>query len=138
MYPEGSPPLLHAGTDGSTPFRLNLHVGDVGHTLMLGPTGAGKSTALALIAAQFRRYAGATVFAFDKGNSLEALTRAVGGRHYNIAGDADDSDLCFSPLAQREFRSEAFPRSRPLPVYGRAERKSPRRGRKERSDWRTA
>jgi len=106
MYPEGSPSLLHAGTDGSTPFRLNLHVGDVGHTLMLGPTGAGKSTALALIAAQFRRYEGATVFAFDKGNSLEALTRAVGGRHYNIAGDADDSDLCFSPLAQLDRPGE--------------------------------
>ena len=25
------PPLLHAATRGSTPFRLNLHVGDVGH-----------------------------------------------------------------------------------------------------------
>jgi len=106
MYPKGSPPLLHAGTDGSTPFRLNLHVGDLGHTLMLGPTGAGKSTALALIAAQFRRYAGATVFAFDKGNSLEALTRAVGGQHYNIAGDADESDLCFSPLAQLDRPGE--------------------------------
>ena len=106
MYPEGSPPLLQAATDGSTPFRLNLHVGDVGHTLMLGPTGAGKSTALALIAAQFRRYAGATVFAFDKGNSLETLTRAVGGRHYNIAGDADESDLCFSPLAQLDRPGE--------------------------------
>jgi len=106
MYPDGSPPLLHAGTDGSTPFRLNLHVGDLGHTLMLGPTGAGKSTALALIAAQFRRYAGATVFAFDKGNSLETLTRAVGGQHYNIAGDADESDLCFSPLARLDQPGE--------------------------------
>ena len=37
------PPLLHAATRGSTPFRLNLHVGDVGHTLIVGPTGAGKS-----------------------------------------------------------------------------------------------
>ena len=42
---------------GSTPFRLNLHVDDVGHTLIFGPTGSGKSTLLALIAAQFRRYA---------------------------------------------------------------------------------
>lgn len=99
FYPNGSPPLLHAATDGSTPFRLNLHIDDLGHTLMLGPTGAGKSTALALIAAQFRRYKEATVFAFDKGNSLEPLTRAISGQHYNVAGDADESELCFAPLS---------------------------------------
>jgi type IV secretion system protein VirB4 len=99
FYPNGSPALLHAATDGSTPFRLNLHIGDLGHTLMLGPTGSGKSTALALIAAQFRRYKGATVFAFDKGNSMEPLTRAIGGQHYNVAGDSDESELCFAPLA---------------------------------------
>lgn len=99
FYPASSPPLMHAATDGSTPFRLNLHVGDLGHTLMLGPTGSGKSTALALIAAQFRRYKDATVFAFDKGNSLEPLTRAIGGQHFNVAGDADESELCFAPLS---------------------------------------
>ena len=52
----GGPPLLFAKTEGATPFRLSLHVGDVGHTLMVGPTGAGKSVLLALIALQFRRY----------------------------------------------------------------------------------
>ena len=43
-------------TEGSTPFRFSLHVGDVGHTLIVGPTGAGKSVLLALMALQFRRY----------------------------------------------------------------------------------
>jgi type IV secretion system protein VirB4 len=50
------PPLLFAKTEGATPFRLSLHVGDVGHTLVIGPTGAGKSVLLALMALQFRRY----------------------------------------------------------------------------------
>ena len=45
-----------AQTEGSTPFRFSLHVGDVGHTLIVGPTGAGKSVLLALMAMQFRRY----------------------------------------------------------------------------------
>src|SRR5262249_31875139 len=53
----GAPPLLVAKTEGSTPFRFSLHVGDVGHTLIIGPTGAGKSVLLALMALQFRRYA---------------------------------------------------------------------------------
>lgn len=50
------PPLLIAETGGSTPFRLSLHQGDVGHSIVVGPTGAGKSVLLSLIAMQFRRY----------------------------------------------------------------------------------
>ncbi len=46
-----APPLILARTDGSTPFRLDLFVGDVGHTLVVGPTGAGKS--VLLVAARF-------------------------------------------------------------------------------------
>ena len=98
FYPDNSPPLLYAATDGSMPFRLNLHVGDLGHTLMFGPTGAGESTALALLATQFRRYPDATVFAFDKGRSLQPLTLAVGGQHFNVAGD-EHTEWCFAPLA---------------------------------------
>ena len=52
----GAPPLFFARTEGATPFRFSLHVGDVGHTLVVGPTGAGKSVLLALMALQFRRY----------------------------------------------------------------------------------
>ena len=60
-----APPLFLAKTEGSTPFRFTLHVGDVGHTLVVGPTGAGKSVLLALMALQFRRYPESQIFAFD-------------------------------------------------------------------------
>lgn len=99
-YPPGSPALLQAATAGGTPFRLNLHDGDLGHALMFGPSGAGKSTALALIAAQFLRYEGATVAAFDKGFSMEPITRAVGGGHYAVGAAEQDGGLCFAPLAR--------------------------------------
>ena len=96
FYPDGSPPLMQVAS-GSSPFRLNLHSGDVGHTLIFGPTGSGKSTLLALIAAQFRRYSRAQLFAFDKGKSMYPLTVAVGGDHYDVgAGEA----LTFCPLSQ--------------------------------------
>ncbi|MBB5538719.1 conjugal transfer protein TrbE [Rhizobium giardinii] len=102
FYPSGSPPLMQVAS-GSTPFRLNLHVDDVGHTLIFGPTGSGKSTLLALIAAQFRRYRDAQLFAFDKGRSMLPLTSAVGGDHYEIGGDASGEGegrrLAFCPLA---------------------------------------
>ena len=73
------PPLLYAATRGSTPFRLNLHVGDVGHTVIVGPTGAGKSVLLALMALQFRRYDQSQVFIFDKGRSTRAAAVVMGG-----------------------------------------------------------
>ena len=57
LFPPDSPPLLWARTDGSTPFRLCLHEGDVGHTLIVGATGAGKSVLVGLLLAQWRRYA---------------------------------------------------------------------------------
>lgn len=69
FYPAGSPPLMQAAS-GSTLFNFNLHVDDVGHSLIFGPTESGNSTLLARIAAQFRRYKGAQIFAFDKGMSL--------------------------------------------------------------------
>ncbi|MEQ9637849.1 MAG: conjugal transfer protein TrbE [Devosia marina] len=95
FYPEGSPPLMQVAS-GSTPFRLNLHSGDVGHTLIFGPTGSGKSTLLALIAAQFRRYQAAQLFAFDKGRSMLPLTLAVGGDHYDVG---EGEGLTFCPLS---------------------------------------
>jgi type IV secretion/conjugal transfer VirB4 family ATPase len=98
FYPPNAPPLMQVAS-GSSPFRLNLHVDDVGHTLIFGPTGSGKSTLLALIAAQFRRYEHAQIFAFDKGKSLYPLTRAAGGDHYEI-GAGEGTALAFCPLTE--------------------------------------
>lgn len=89
------PPLLYAETSGSTPFRLSTHVGDVGHQLIVGPTGAGKSVLLALLALQFRRYRGAQVYIFDKGLSSRAAVLAMGGEHHAL-GESDA--LAFQPL----------------------------------------
>ncbi len=92
----GGPPLLLAETGGSTPFRLSTHVGDVGHMMIAGPTGAGKSVLLALIALQFRRYADAQLYFFDKGNSARAAVLAMGGRHHALG--EGDTPLAFQPL----------------------------------------
>jgi type IV secretion system protein VirB4 len=97
-----APPLFFAKTDGSTPFRFSLHVGDVGHTLVVGPTGAGKSVLLALMALQFRRYPQAQVFAFDFGGSIRAAALAMGGDWHDLGGAlAEDSrePVTLQPLA---------------------------------------
>src|SRR3989449_8223040 len=105
LSPPQSPPLLWAATDGSTPFRVHLHDSDVGHTLVLGKTGSGKSVLLALLAAQFRRYPRAQVFAFDVGYSLWALAHAAGARHYDLAAGRGDA-LSFQPLARIDDPAE--------------------------------
>ena len=81
-----APALFQARTQGATPFRFALHVGDVGHTLVVGPTGSGKSVLLAFMALQFRRYEGAQLFAFDHGGSIRAATLGVGGEWHDLGG----------------------------------------------------
>jgi type IV secretion system protein VirB4 len=102
LMPPNSPPLVQAATSGGTPFRLNLHFQDVGHSLLVGPTGAGKSVAIALFSSQWFRYPNAQVFAFDKGHSLYALCKAAGGRFYDIG----ESGLAFQPLRDIEDPAE--------------------------------
>jgi type IV secretion system protein VirB4 len=106
--PEGNmhlraPALMMTQTRGSTPFRLDLHVGDVGHTLVVGPTGAGKSVLLALLALQFRRFIGAQVAIFDKGRSTRAAALAMQGRAVDLALDGD---VAFQPLAAIDTSGE--------------------------------
>ncbi|NOT13727.1 MAG: VirB4 family type IV secretion/conjugal transfer ATPase [Methylococcaceae bacterium] len=111
MYPPLAPALMHCVTQGSTTFRLNLHVNDLAHSVVFGRTGSGKSTFLALIAAQLRRYPNMTLYAFDKGLSLYPLTAAirastqgVSGQHFTVAGD--DDKLAFCPLQFLDTRAD--------------------------------
>ncbi len=104
-----APPLFYARTEGSTPFRFALHVGDVGHTLIVGPTGAGKSVLLALMALQFRRYDRAQIFAFDFGGSIRAAALACGGDWHDLgtslAGDGAGA-VMLQPLARIDEPAE--------------------------------
>ncbi|MER8729932.1 conjugal transfer protein TrbE [Mesorhizobium sp. M1227] len=94
----GAPPLFFARTEGATPFRFSLHVGDVGHTLVIGPTGAGKSVLLAMIALQFRRYEHSQVFAFDFGGSIRAAMLAMHGDWHDLGRNAGTGQGADDPL----------------------------------------
>lgn len=100
-----APPLFYARTEGATPFRFSLHVGDVGHTMIVGPTGAGKSVLLAMMALQFRRYLHSQVFAFDFGGSIRAATLAMNGDWQDLGGSLSDETssvytVSLQPLAR--------------------------------------
>jgi type IV secretion system protein TrbE len=98
-----APPLMIAETSGATPFRLALHVGDVGHTMIVGPTGSGKSALLSFMALQWLRYPNTKVIFFDKGRSARAVTHAAGGRWHALGpGGA----FALQPLARIDETAE--------------------------------
>ncbi|MDR5791725.1 transporter [Caballeronia sp. LP003] len=98
------PPLFYAASVGSTPFRACLHVGDVGHTLVIGPTGSGKSVLLGFMMAQWFRYPRARVFCFDVGYSAFVLSQALGGNHYDVREQTQSLACC--PLARVDKLNE--------------------------------
>jgi type IV secretion system protein VirB4 len=66
-----------------TPYYMNLHAGDVAHTLILGMPGSGKSFLAVFLLQSVQKYQ-PLVFIFDLGGSYEALTRAFGGTYLNV------------------------------------------------------
>ncbi len=79
------PALLVTGTRGNRPFMLNLHVGDVGHTAILGPTGKGKTTLNALLMASHRKYPGSRIIVLDKDYSNRIPIKALGGDYFDLS-----------------------------------------------------
>jgi type IV secretion/conjugal transfer VirB4 family ATPase len=97
-------PHVTCSADG-TPFRLSTNVGSVGHTLIIGATETGKSTALGLLEMQWLKYPGARVVVIDKDRSARAATLANGGIYYE-PGDSDVDNSAWQPLAKIDKRPE--------------------------------
>jgi type IV secretion system protein TrbE len=96
-------PHILCRTSGATPFRLNLNVSDVGHTLIVGRTGGGKSTLLNVLALQWLKYPRARVLLFDKDRSARASTLAIGGTMLEPGNPLAPGSL--QPLGDLEVRS---------------------------------
>lgn len=72
-------------TDSNTPFYFNFHEGSLGHTLVLGPSGSGKSIGMNFLISQFRKYGdAASVWIFDKDYSCRIPTLLQDGEHIDL------------------------------------------------------
>jgi type IV secretion system protein VirB4 len=81
-------------TTSGTPFYFNFHVRDVGHTLIIGPTGAGKTVLMNFLCAQAQKFR-PRMFFFDKDRGAEIFIKAIGGIYTAI----DPGKKCnFNPL----------------------------------------
>ena len=67
-------------TEHQTPYHFNLHVDDVGHTLVLGATGSGKSFLLNFLVMHAQKYDPLTVI-FDLGHSYRKLATLLDGSY---------------------------------------------------------
>ncbi|HEY1743753.1 MAG TPA: type IV secretion system DNA-binding domain-containing protein, partial [Granulicella sp.] len=76
-------------TDNSTPYFLNLHNGEVAHTLILGMTGSGKSYLCSFLLQNAQKYAPLT-FIFDIGGSFQSVTSIFDGSYLNVGQDTRD------------------------------------------------
>ena len=100
-YPLGKASNNHWGeyvtvldTTSGTPFYFNFHVRDVGHTLIIGPTGAGKTVLMNFLCAQAQKFK-PRMFFFDKDRGAEIFIRALNGVYTII----DPGGQCnFNPL----------------------------------------
>ncbi len=86
-YPSGKRKKNHWGdavtvlnTVSGTPYFFSFHVRDVGHTMIIGPTGAGKTVLLNFLCAQAQKF-NPRLFFFDKDRGAEIFVRAVRGRY---------------------------------------------------------
>jgi type IV secretion system protein VirB4 len=95
-------------TTSGTPYFFNYHARDVGHTTIIGPTGAGKTVLMNFLAAQTMKF-NCRMFLFDKDRGAEIFVRAVEGNYANIE---PGEDCYFNPLqlddtmSNRAFISE--------------------------------
>jgi len=76
-------------TDNDTPYYLNLHCGEVGHTLILGMTGSGKTFLSVFLVQNAQKYRPQT-YIFDIGGSYESVTRIFGGTYLNVGRESRD------------------------------------------------
>jgi type IV secretion system protein VirB4 len=100
-YPTGRISRNHWGdavtvfdTTSGTPYFFNFHQRDVGHTTVIGPTGAGKTVLMNFLCAQAQKFR-CRLFFFDKDRGAEIFIRALNGV-YNMI---EPGERCqFNPL----------------------------------------
>lgn len=89
-YPAGKAVDNHWGpavtvfhTAALTPYFFNFHNGNVGHTSVIGPYGAGKTVLLNFLLSESRKF-NTKLFFFDYQHNSEVFIAALGGKYHSV------------------------------------------------------
>ncbi len=106
------PPLGYLATPYGVPFRLSLHVNDLGNAFVAGPSGSGKSVLLAWVFLHARAL-GANVVIFDKDRGANLAVSGFGGRyvHFRDGQPTGINPALANPAAIRQFLQVLLRRS---------------------------
>ena len=100
-------------TASNTPYFFNFHYEKSGHTMLIGPYGAGKTVLMNFLISEAQKF-NARTFYFEKGRGSEIFIRAIGGNYYRVTHELDKGTLKINPLQledtikNRQFLEEWF------------------------------
>lgn len=80
-----------------TPLFFNFHVGDNGHTAIIGPKGMGKTVMTNFLVSEARKFKG-RIFFFDQESASQVFIKSIGGVYTNIDPLKPGSQYAFNPL----------------------------------------
>lgn len=91
------PPNAVFRTRYNTPFYFNYHVGQLGHTLLIGPSRNGKTMLQMFLESQFLKYPNSRIFNIDKDYSLKPQTFLLDGEYVDL--DPGKGDVRLNPVS---------------------------------------
>lgn len=96
----GEGPIAMFETIDGSPYAFNFHVGDgsppLGHCVVIGPSGQGKTTIVTFLATMALRHPDVKAYFFDRGRGCEVVTRALGGSYVFFNGE--DANVGLNPM----------------------------------------
>jgi len=81
-------PHVRFVTPYGVPYDFNCHAEDLGHTVVIGGAGSGKSTFMGLFISQFQKYFPCNTYIFDKDHSMAVMSTLLGGAHIDMVNPA--------------------------------------------------
>ena len=94
------PPNATFRTRYGTIQYFNYHVGQLGHTLFIGPSRAGKTMLQMFLESQFFKYPNAMVYNFDKDFSCYPPTMLMDGRHIDLSPSSTTGGIRLNPMLE--------------------------------------
>lgn len=98
VYGREMPAHIRFPTDSGVTFDFSPHVQDLGHTVMIGGAGSGKTSFAQLLQVLFQKYYPSNTYIFDKDRSMALATVLLGGKHVDMSSPGKGNGPRINPV----------------------------------------